>query len=715
MSVIHNITARLSGICAALVFVLLGFTACTDSETTDSTKFAIFYAGVTDIGPSMNFTLSAPTYIGSAPTGFTITRVTLNGETYDTDCFSIGNETTGTIKIADTDDLPVGTYSISIGCYSNGEYYEFPDAITVNMLPAVPEGITVTPEAVTVDLSDMYNESASAQVVTDEDSHVSITKYEIVQEEGKEYFAISKTGKITVNSDYNGEVLPGKYSLSLKLTTGAGTGIYADAVTFNVVSSPLSLLYTPNSVKVEENVAYTSLEPTLKGSTDGLTYAIKSVTPATDAVTIDSSTGVLSLKENNGLAIGSAYNVSVTATNDYGTKTFEDVFVFNIVDFINPITVLTYKDQEKMQGMAFEYTPAKMDGDELTFSLENVDAALDGQLSIDVTTGAVSAKKGNTIPVGTYTVTVKATNTKSEQTATFALTIIENPYRFTYVHWGNNLGLTPARNYASQYRFGSKSESNGFTIPVAESDIPDGVTARYSIQKVDKMSCNATIDKSTGKITIGETWANGRVYVILVTVTTGKGKEGETSIVFPVFVHCSEAVSGVTIEYTPFAFQVNPRKGGQSVAPVITGVEPSMFFMDYRRTFNYANLNGPEEHVSGSPVSKAADITAETTNFMTRLWQNYATATKKGYNGGAKDPVSYYKNSSELSKALGYVDATSNWSVVVNPNKWSDDYGYANGVFIAQMTFITDGTYTESKINGGSQIFPLAIWFDENF
>lgn len=66
---------KLQKIWSKILFVLLtlGFcfshSACTDPETTDSTDFALYYAGVTDIGPSMNFTLDAPTYIGDVSSG----------------------------------------------------------------------------------------------------------------------------------------------------------------------------------------------------------------------------------------------------------------------------------------------------------------------------------------------------------------------------------------------------------------------------------------------------------------------------------------------------------------------------------------------------------------------------------------------------------------------------------------------------------------------
>lgn len=84
--------------------------------------------------------------------------------------------------------------------------------------------------------------------------------------------------------------------------------------------------------------------------------------------------------------------------------------------------------------------------------------------------------------------------------------------------------------------------------------------------------------------------------MILVKATTGKGTAGEITIKTPVFIHCSGAVAGVTVNYTPFVFQVNPRTGGSSVAPTITGTDLSTFIADYRRTFNYYNINGPAEH-----------------------------------------------------------------------------------------------------------------------
>ena len=67
---------------AILSVVILNFISisCTDTETTDSTNFVIYYTGLTDIGPSMTGEISSPSYKGPAPSDFSITEITLNGE-----------------------------------------------------------------------------------------------------------------------------------------------------------------------------------------------------------------------------------------------------------------------------------------------------------------------------------------------------------------------------------------------------------------------------------------------------------------------------------------------------------------------------------------------------------------------------------------------------------------------------------------------------------
>ena len=486
----------------------------------------------------------------------------------------------------------------------------------------------------------------------------------------------------------------------------AEEGIFENAIEIDITSKPLTLTYTPNTVKVEENAQNISAVPTLVGSSEGLTYAIKSVSPTSSSVTIDPVTGVITLAANNQMEIGTTCEVSVTVTNQYGSTDFENAYTMTIVEFINPITKFEYSDTEELiQATAFEHPVKTIDGDEVSFSFVNLDSKL-SDLTIDATTGTISAKKGNNIPVGQHTVTVLAKNNKSELQASFKLNIKTNPYYFTYVHWGNNLNLSPAQNYASQYRVTSNNALLSLSIPVAETDIPEGVEVEWTIDNSSSSISGGSIDEN-GTITFTAGWTNAKVLMILVKATTGKGTAGEITIKTPVFIHCSGAVAGVTVNYTPFVFQVNPRTEGSSVAPTITGTDLSTFIADYRRTFNYYNINGPAEHKNGQPGGG-------NDTFMYSLWKAYYESIGvASVNTGQKWPLSYYENTSRLAAPLGYVDATNNCAVKINPNKWLNEYGYANGVMIGQMTFVTDGN--SGGVSSGSSMFPLAIWFDTKF
>ena len=220
----HALLKTKSRLIMSLMIVIMSvvYTSCDDTETTDSTKFTIFYSGMTDIGPSMSGRISSPTYKGNTPSDFAITKVTLKGEAYSGDCFTI-NPNDGFISINSTKDMQVGLYKLSISCISGGNYYEFKDIVEINFLKAVPDGITVEPNKLQVKYNDIIDETSevelpTAQVKTDGD-HVTITKYEIAKSDYSKYFDITKSGKISIIKGSTA-LLPGIYNISLKLTTG---------------------------------------------------------------------------------------------------------------------------------------------------------------------------------------------------------------------------------------------------------------------------------------------------------------------------------------------------------------------------------------------------------------------------------------------------------------------------------------------------------------
>ena len=703
-----------------IVFLVLTlFGSCSDLNEFEDGSFKIFYTGVTDIGPSMSFNLEKPTYIGDAPSEFAITKVKLSDQTVQVSSFLIDSET-GAISINNTESLEVGVYYLTVSCVSNGKSYTFEDVVTINMMRPVPDGITVEPEILEIPLDVLLNgddDIPTAQVKTDGD-HISIRKYiissirknnQIYKNEG--LFKISSEGEISIEPTID-NIEPGRYIIDLKLTTaavdeGSKDGIFVDALVVNITSKPLSVNYMPSNSRVEFGSGVKSSIPTIVSSEEDLNYTIKSVTPSAyqGSFSIDSKSGVITLAEKNNIPIDTNCSVSITISNRFGAADFDDVYSVDVVAFINPIEEFRYnQNNEFSQAIAFNVSPEIIDGDEVTFEIVDLSEALK-DLKINEQTGELYAEKGNSLPLGDHTIKVVAKNIKSEVNTTVNIKIKKNPYFFTYFRWGNNLNLSPSSDYASQYRVFSNDELLSLTIPVAESDIPEGVKVDWKVKSMSFAGGSVAID-SEGTVTFTKGWTDSKVFVIVVEATAGKGLPEETVVTVPLFIHCSQELNGARVDYTPFVLEVNPRTGGRSVAPDITGsVDLNKFILDYRRNFQYYNVNGPVGHVNGQP--------SNTESFMYSIWKAYYSAIgSPSINTGARAPMSYLDNKNQTSILAGYVNNT-NYSVVINPDKWKDDNGYANGVFIGQMTFATDGV--EGSVGNGTQIFPLAIWFDTKF
>lgn len=726
----------------------LGFAtvSCEPEGIVDTSDFMLYYPGITDIGPSTNFNLS-PTYHGEKPSEFSIDKVTLDGESISSDCFTIDAET-GLFAMSNTDNLATGLYSITISCTSGGKRYTFDDIITINMMKAVPDGIIADPAVLTVKLGDITAPTEetvlpTSQIKTDGTS-VTIKSYTMtnVRRNGTlisnadELFSVSSDGIVSIIGN-NPDFVPGKYVFDFKLTTylvGADSeeGLFSDALTIDVTSEPMGLAYSPAKTDVESGYGISSEAPVLTGSLDGIKYEIKSIVKngtetVTDApISIDATSGVISVADKNTLTIGEIYSISVTVTNAYGSTDFDDVYTITVVDFIQPVTTLEYDNMESViQEVAFKNPVKTMDGESVTYSLVNLPAGLE-DLKIDASTGTVYAEKGNSIPTGTHTVTVKVQNIKSETTATFTITVIANPNMFTFVHWGNNLGLTPATEYASQYRYTSKTDMTSATIEVGDNDLPAGVPVAYEIDKANSVTPNSTtinavsIDAETGTITLGaDVWnSKQRVIMVLVKVTAGEDPDSQISIKVPVFIEGSNPITfdgstdKITLEFTPFVYKVNPRTGGNSHAPEITGASDN-FRMEFRTNFRYGNINGPESHISGAPSVAGS--------FMRQLWDTFYAKIGKTPNYGQKYPLSFYQGTKDgwlNTYALGYINCKTadnpggDYSIHINPGVWVDSNGnYANGVLIPETAYSNDGTEPDKAHRN----LPVAIWFDEKF
>lgn len=123
-----------------LLTVLVGI-SCTPIVT-DQTEFALHYYEVGDMLPGEPITLS-PSYIGQAPTDFSIYLIKKDGKQYYNPKIDAAltpespfyiEPQNGYFTMQNTFKLTAGTYLVSLRCESAGVKYKFPDKIKVTIV-----------------------------------------------------------------------------------------------------------------------------------------------------------------------------------------------------------------------------------------------------------------------------------------------------------------------------------------------------------------------------------------------------------------------------------------------------------------------------------------------------------------------------------------------------------------------------------------------------
>ena len=713
------------------------FSACQPEAILPDEGFMLYYPSVSEIAPGSILEVP-PTWYDGKPSDFAITSVTLDGNAVTVECFSM-NQQTGALVINTKETDPVGVYQISISCVVDGKTHNFPNAVTLELMKPVPDGIVVEPAVISARLKDILSDSKdvvlpTAKIGTDGSSHVQIKEYmianvyvdDVLNNDCKSWFSISDDGVFSIVPN-NESFEAGIYTFDLKLVTyivgkDSQKGIFSKALTLNATSEPSKVTYTPALVKLESGVASKSSAPAYKGSRDGLKYAIKSVSPDNEAgISVDENTGVLTFPATDKAAVGDKYTVSLTATNDFGTTDFEDVFTFEVIAFLNPITQFSYENiDENISGIALTNSVAQMDGAEVTYSFVNLPENL-SDLKLDPVTGQVSTSKGVELPVGEHTVTVRAENAKGYKDASFAIKVIANPNYFTSVLWGNNLGengaaLEPIAKYGNQFRIKHGATSMKFNI--VSHDIPAGRPVKY--ESLRQTGGGSSVNTNTGQLQIysGTVGAQPGLIVNVIKVTVGDG-EAAISRNIPVFVDRTDYFNGYQVLYTPFAIRVNPRTGGMSEAPVITKSDgtdvTATVALDYYTNAQFFNINGPEHHTCADVPLLKNDATDKT--FLVGLWKSYFTSLKDTYNRGVNDPMSYWKNYTKntLSYLGAYIDPTQGKKIVINPDKFKDVDGvYGDGAVLMIMALEPSGKDPQTS-SSRIQLSRAILWMDPNY
>lgn len=736
---------KLKSLFVALCYACLAVAGC--KKQSPDEEFSLRYFGVTQIGPNLTVSLT-PYYNNGEPSQFAFSGITRNGEPYTGGTeFSI-NEQSGVVTISGNEQTVPGMYKVGVSCVALGKSYVFAGAIEVEFLRGIPEGIKVTPAYADIDIDNLEEGSEAelpAPVVTTEGEHVKISAYRIanVRFEGEPvdnvtnpHFAISQEGVISIVKGAPYKV--GTYSVDLKLNTacyGADSqeGFFADAFTMRVVSAPKAVSYSPDNGVIEEELdgmqtSHTSPVPVLTGSADEVVWSIANVTPATDKIAIDPATGVLSIAKGHGLAKDQTFVVDVNVRNKWSSPeglTVEGAYSIEVVEFIYPIEGYGYTAASKKMATAWSVSPDPSTKYVRSYAFAEPEADYTKSLSLNTVTGELTALKGNSLPKGKYDVKIAASNGKQEPVvATFALEIVENPYYFTYFAYGNNLDLSETQTSgASQFRVASAAELTALSAPVKYTDLADVSKAEWKISAKNRLS--GTTVSTDGTITFnGYTAAQCGVAFVTATTTDPEDLDNSFSVTVPVFVDMPSAVGGTTVTFTPFVLRVNPAKGGRSTMKAEhPGVDDDKFILDYRRTFNYWNISGVRTDGTALESGTLNTNSDNAQYFLQHLWTAFGKASGLSSGYGSKNAISFYNGASpvapktqkQLDVTPVYVDNSegeNRFTVMVNPGLWYDD-GWADGVFLAQMTYVTDGNL--ANLNSGSQRFPLALWLDKDF
>ena len=662
--------------------------------------------------------------------------------------FEISDE--GVVSMVKGDGWALGTYmlDVKVNTESYGSEDEeglISDALTVNVTAAEIVINYNAPKYLAPNLARTYDPTVEGP----EDGGPQVEGYTIsgITLDGADFTDIDGIFSIdeltgVVRADAPETITAGDYAVSVSYTYVGQTLEATDVLVIECrPGMPEAIYVSPSTTSIElpnlqsgSHVTLTSFSIMCEGESADITdYEIKNVSldgsnAPNGLLSINASTGEITIVKSDSWAVGE-YTVDIKVnTESFGTESdygiVRDALTINVV----AEKVFNYNGADASHKFATGWTAEPVSSfSGASYSIKSTSSAvLDEYVSVGASDGTISVSKGNQIPEGEYTVTVTVTSGGESMDADYSFEVTENPYYFTYFSYGNNLGLSEEEtDGVSQFRVTNGSDLAALK-PVISEDLTDHdptVDWAFSVSRINALN-GISVNKSTGALTFTSNGysANAMGVAFVTATTTDPEDAGNTwSVTVPIFVDCSAAKDGVTVQYTPFALRINPSwtEPVRSNAPSVTGGDASSLFLDFRRSFNYRNLEGVK--ADGTPFeSGSLNNNTVKPDFLVGLWDAYKAATNNEENYGSKRPVSFYesnntqKSAEHLSASPCYVDGTDGsdkFSVVINPWLWTCDGGLADGVFYGQMTFSTD----LDTINNGSQIFPFAIWFDKDF
>ncbi len=397
----------------ALAFACLSiFTFSCDEESENKEAMAptdLRYASVSEVYEGKAMETARPVVFSASKTNFEIAAGSAEeGGVYVEGEFQIV-DTTGIIKLKADNQLVAGTYFLDIKVNNNAGETVFPKAFELIVLPSEIEGLRYEP------LTQVLVRGVEGQKTT-----LPVFKgtkpATFNLPEDSNFIIDETTGEISLAMD--SQLDAGEYRLSVIVSNVVGEQTFEEVVRIDVQTLAYDLVYsTKTYLGVQQTQGKQSVVPTVKG-TGPVAYSLKN---NFDAFIIDPVTGVVSLPEGHSLAIDT-YNLTVVATNEHGSVEFVDALSFEIIAIQAIIaTDLTYASASYTLNQAFAFATdiPTVSGSTPTYSLSNNY----GEFVIDAATGVISLAEGNTLAIGDYPLTVKATNLAGEATFTDIITV----------------------------------------------------------------------------------------------------------------------------------------------------------------------------------------------------------------------------------------------------------------------------------------------------
>jgi hypothetical protein len=259
---------------------------------------------------------------------------------------------------------------------------------------------------------------------------------------------------------------------------------------------PSNLIYATNTITVTQGTAAISVTPTVTG-TAPLTFSIATVSTPNSAITINSSTGVVSLATTS---VVGTFQVNIQVSNTAGNEIFTNALTITVNSPAPaPPSNLLYNPnaiEKTTTQTAASATPSIQGTIPMTYEITDITPAND-KITINANTGVINLAANST--TGSFKVSVKATNSVGNQTFADAYTIaVRAPVTFNGA--GGVLALVAAKCGPCHVAGGTQANWTNY------------ITAKNNINGIISRTENGTMppvgspDVTTAEINLLKQW-----------------------------------------------------------------------------------------------------------------------------------------------------------------------------------------------------------------